>query len=256
MSPLGYPRVIAITGASGGLGGALALEYAAPGITLVLHGRDVSRLRKVSIACEAAGATVISCMADLRDSEVFMSRFAAAISPTALDLLIINAGTSNAADGDGEKWEDIARVIDVNLRGALATLACSLPALRRSSHGQVALISSLAARVGMPVTPTYAATKAALSNYGDAMRALLAPQGIALSVVCPGFVDTPMSRRFPSGKPFMLPPADAAHRIRLGLSRNQARICFPQALNFALWFLAAIPAPLAQVIMRLFGYGR
>lgn len=256
MSNYSRPRVIAITGASSGLGRALAMEYAGPGITLLLHGRDASRLRAVAAACQSAGARVTLVIADLAQTDDFMGKWTAALQASPPDLMIINAGITNAAGPDGEAWDDMARVIDVNFRGALATLSCALPIFRAAGKGQVGLISSLAAHAGMPVTPTYAATKAALSNYGDAMRSLLKPQGIALSVVCPGFVDTPMTAGFPAGKLFMMSPETAARRIRRGLAENRARISFPWPLALGMWLLGVLPAPMAQTLLRWTGYGR
>ncbi len=256
VSDYSSPRTIAITGASSGLGRALAVEFAGPHTTLLLHGRDAARLRAVGDACEAAGSRVVLVVADIVNTDDFMGQWTGALQASPPDLLIINAGVTNSAGPDGETWDDIARVIDVNFRGALATLSCALPVFRAARRGQVALISSLAARVGMPVTPTYAATKAALSSYGDSMRSLLAPQGIALSVVSPGFVDTPMSAGFPAGTPFMISPEVAARRIRRGLADNRGRISFPWPLALGMWLLGMLPAPMAQIVLRWTGYGR
>lgn len=250
------PGIIAITGASSGLGCALAVEYAAPGVTLLLHGRDDDRLGKVAAECMRRGARVERCVADLKDTDAFMQRFGAMLAASPPDLLIVNAGITNAARSDGERWEDISNVIDVNLRGALATVATALPLFRARRRGQIALVSSLAARVGMPVTPTYAATKAAISNYGDAMRTLLAPAGICVTVVMPGFIDTPMSRAFPSGQPFLLTAEDAARRIRRGLAQDRARISFPWPLSLGMWLLSVLPPGVSQRILGLLGYGR
>lgn len=250
------PGVIAITGASSGLGSALAMEYAAPGVTLLLHGRDDDRLGKVAGECLRRGARVERCIADLKLTDDFMQRFGDMLAASPPDLLIVNAGITNAADAGGERWEDVSSVIEVNLRGALATVAIALPLFRARRRGQIALVSSLAARVGMPVTPTYSATKAAISNYGDAMRALLAPEGISLTVVMPGFIDTPMSRRFPAAKPFQLSAEDAARRIRHGLARHRARISFPWTLSLGMWLLSALPPGVSQRVLGLLGYGR
>ena len=98
--------------------------------------------------------------------------------------------------GDGEQVESMAvarEVLSVNLDGALATVAGVLPEMRRRRHGQIALMSSLAAYIGLPRTPIYCASKAALRVYGEALRAWLAPEGIGVSVVLPGYVDTSMT---------------------------------------------------------------
>jgi short-subunit dehydrogenase len=126
--------------------------------------------------------------------------------------------------------------------------------MRRRRTGQIALVSSLAAYVGMPVTPVYCASKAALKAYGEALRGWLAPQGVAVNVVLPGFVRTAMSDRFTAAKPWMMSPEEAALRIRRGLERNHARIAFPRPLAWGMWALSVLPMGMSQRILRSFGY--
>jgi len=250
-------RTILITGASGGIGAALARSYAVPGCTLILHGRDRSRLAAVTQDCGAKGASVRSVSFDLRESQVVVAELRSLAASHAIDLAIVNAGVTHAI-GSGEEAEefDVARrLLEVNVDGVLATVAGVLPAMRRRGAGQIALVSSLAAYYGLPVTPVYCASKAAIKAYGEALRGWLAPQGIGVSVVLPGFVDTPMSARFPGRKPLMLTPERAATLIRRGLERNAARIAFPRALAVAMWGLSVLPASLSQRLVRLAGFG-
>jgi NAD(P)-dependent dehydrogenase (short-subunit alcohol dehydrogenase family) len=153
-----------------------------------------------------------------------------------------------------ESWEAVRAVLGVNVDGALATVAGVLPAMRRRGAGQIALVSSLAAYFGLPQTPTYSASKAALKAYGEALRAWLAPQGIAVNVVLPGFVDTPMTTGFIGPKPAVLTAERAALRIRSGLARNQPRIAFPRSLAWGMWWLAVLPQSLSHRIMLALGY--
>ena len=250
------PRVILITGASGGLGAALAREYAAPGCTLILFARDEERLAQVAADGRKAGAETVTHALDVTDTPAFITQLQAIAAERPIDLAIVNAGVTRviAARGGAESWPDIAAVLDVNLRAALATVTAMLPAMRRRKAGQIALISSLSAYFGLPVTPTYSATKAALKAYGEALRGPLAAEGVAINVVLPGFVRTPMAEQFPTVRPFMLSPEDAAHRIRAGLARNQARIAFPFPLSWGSWWLAVLPAAWSVRILRLLGY--
>jgi len=252
------PTTILITGASGGLGGALAREYARPGRTLILHGRDPLRLAAIVEQCSQLGAQVLSERFDLCDAATASATLHRLAGAQRIDLAIVNAGVSRVI-GDGEEaenWEVARALLAVNLDGALLTVAALLPDMRQRGSGQLALISSLAAYVGLPITPTYCASKAALKAYGEALRGWLAPQGIAVSVVLPGFVDTPMSAQFRGPKPGMISAARAARLIRRGLERNSARIEFPRALAFGTRILAALPAAAAQRILRALGVDR
>ena len=252
-----HPSTILITGATGGIGAALARSYAQHGRTLLLHGRDATRLASVTRDCELRGAQVHAVIFDLRDAAAGIEVLRSLSTQHVIDLAIVNAGVSSAI-GTGEEAEnwDVARaVLAVNLDGAIATVAGVLPEMRRRSAGQIALVSSLAAYFGLPVTPIYCASKAALKTYGEALRGWLAPQGIAVNVVLPGFVRTAMSDRFAAGKPLMLSPERAAILIRRGLERNRARIAFPRMLAWGMWWLAVLPPPISQRILRVLGYG-
>jgi short-subunit dehydrogenase len=247
------PRGVLITGASGGIGGALAMAYAAPGRRLFLHGRNETRLRQLAEECNRSGATVEIKSLDVTDLEAFIA-WVEAIAAR-VDLAIVNAGiTSNVRAG--ESWTEVDRLLQVNVRAALATACALVPEMRRRGSGQIALVSSIAAWFGLPLTPAYSASKAALKAYGEALRGWLAPEGVEVSVVMPGFVRSAMSERFPGPKRFMLAPEDAARRIVRGLERNQARISFPFPSSFGMWALGALPAGLSQRILGAIGYGR
>ena len=156
------------------------------------------------------------------------------------------------ADGDATGGA-IMRVLRERL--AEAPHVELLPSMRARGHGQIALVSSLAAYYGLPVTPSYCASKAGIKAYGEAMRGWLAGEGICVSVVMPGYVESQMCREMPGPKPFMWSPERAAAYIRQGLARNEARISFPFPLNLGTWFLAVLPAALSERILRLFKYG-
>jgi short-subunit dehydrogenase len=246
------PRCVLITGATGGIGAALAAAYAAPGRRLVLHGRRVDRLRALAEQCTRHGAAVETKSLDLADIPGVIG-WAEAAAPD-VDLAIINAGvTSNVRSG--EPWAATDHVIHVNVRAALATVCALVPAMRRRGAGQIALVSSIAAWHGVPLTPAYSASKAALKAYGEALRGALAPAGIEVSVVLPGFVRTAMSEKFPGPKVFMLSAEDAARRIVRGLARDQARISFPLLPSLFMRSLALLPASAAQRVLRIMGYG-
>lgn len=250
------PACVLITGASGGIGGALARAYAAVGVTLILHGRDAVRLAEVRRVCEDRGAHVDLWVRDLADVDGLPAAVEALGQRHRIDLAIVNAGVAHhvgAAD-EGESWADIERVMAINARAAMATVCGLLPSMQRRGAGQIALISSLSAWYGLGLTPAYCASKAAVKAFGEALGGWLAPQGIRVTVVLPGFVGSAMSDAFPGPRPFLMSADRAAQRIRRGLARNQARIAFPQPLALGMWLLAMLPAGVSRRILGLLGY--
>jgi len=200
---------------------------------------------------------VVPLSFDVCDAPATQAALRAAFAAHPIDLAIVNAGVSRGI-GRGEEvenWEIAHAMLAVNLDGAIATVAGVLPGMRARGQGQIALISSLAGYVGLPITPIYCASKAGLKAYGEALQGWLAPQGIAVSVVMPGFVHTPMTDAFRGAKPFMVSADRAAVLIRRGLARKAARIAFPLPLAVGLWSLAALPAGLSQRILRALGFG-
>lgn len=254
---MSFPASVLITGASGAVGAALAEAYAMPGVVLTLQGRDVARLAEIAALCKTKGAQVQTKPLDLADVAALDGWLCELRAQEPFDLVIANAGVNInvGADKSGERWEDVERLLAVNVRSTLALANTVLPGMRRRGVGQIAFISSLAAYFGLPATPSYCASKAALKAYGEALRGLLAAEGIRVSVVMPGYVESPMCQAMPGPKPFLWSADRAAHVIKGGLERNQARISFPFPLNLGTWLLSVIHPSLAQRILKWLGYG-
>lgn len=252
----GGARNVLISGASGAIGAALAEAYAAPGVTLLLLARNAAALAVVAMRCREMGARVREELLDVRDVPALQSRLRALDDELGLDLVIVNAGmnTHVGPNGELEPWEEVNALLETNLRAAVAMVHALVPAMRRRGGGQIALISSLAGYFGLPVTPSYSASKAAVKAYGEGLRGWLAPEGIRVNVVMPGYVRSPMCDAMPGPKPFLWPPEKAARAIRRGLEKDQARISFPFPLNFGCWCLAVLPAALSLRILRWLGY--
>lgn len=250
------PRNTAITGASAGLGRALALAYARPGITLGLVGRNASRLEDCAEACRAKGATVITKALDVRDAAAFENWLTYFDANHPIDLLIANAGVAStlAHANDWEGRERTANIVDTNFTGALNAALPVIDRMRTRGHGHIALISSIAALRGMAISPAYCASKAALKAWGDSVRPVLARDNIRVSIVLPGFVKTAMSDVFPGDKPFMWSAEKAAAHIQSKLQKGRAEIAFPSMLAFGMRLLTLLPTALADAILGRMSY--
>ena len=233
---------IVITGASSGIGEALALDYAAPGVSLALSGRDGARLDSVANACRAKGATVDAGQIDVADREALANWLAKFDDTHPVDLVIANAGLS--IDKDNSSLDDfsiIRRTMDVNFGGVLNTVEPLLGRMIKRRRGQIGLVSSLASFIGLPYSASYNASKAAVRVWGESIRFVLKKDGIGVSVICPGFVVSRMTAQAPFPMPFLMSAEKASGIIRNGLSRNKARIAFPVGTKGAVWFGSALP---------------
>jgi len=235
-----YKNII-ITGASSGLGAALALEYADTGVTLGLIGRDRERLKKVAEQCEAKGAVVKIGIMDVRDDEIISEWLEEFDNTHPVDLIIPNAGISAGAGGSLDKQKLLREVFAINVNGTLNSIMPVIPRMQQRKSGQIAIMSSLAGLRGLPSCPAYSASKAAVRFFGEGLRGELAQDGISVCVICPGYIDTPMTQDNDFYMPFLMSPEKAARKIRKGLSLNRSRIAFPLALYIPLWLLACLP---------------
>ncbi len=249
MSQSSSPKTILITGASSGIGAALAKGYAQPGRILVLQGRDARRLAAVAAAVETLGAVVITRAIDVTDGDAMATWMTDVDDKTPLDLVIANAGVSGRGDDDPDPVRTLFRV---NVEGVLNTVQPIIPPMVRRGRGQLALMSSLAGFRGLPTGPGYAASKAAVRSYGEGLRGLLLRQGVGVSVICPGFIDTPMTAANPFPMPLLMTAERAASIIQRGLERKAARIAFPLRLYLATRLFAALPLAWTDPLLQRF----
>lgn len=249
-------RRIFITGATGAIGGALADSYAAPGVELLLHGRNEAQLAEVAARCQQQGASVRTCVLDLTDTKALMSWLQEETAHWVPDLFIANAGMNinTGPDQTGEPLDKLEQLLDLNVKATLLMTRHIAGAMKHQGHGQIGLMSSLAAFYGLPVTPGYSASKAAVKAFGEGMRGWLAPYGVGVSVIMPGYVASDMCHAMPGPKPWLWQPAQAAARIKTALEKNKARVSFPFPLNWGCWWLAVLPSALVQLILRRLNY--
>jgi short-subunit dehydrogenase len=248
--------VVIITGASSGLGASLARAYATQQAVLGLLGRDRQRLEATARACEAKGATVSAAAMDVTDAPAMASWLCHFDRQHPVDLLVANAGISAGPDPDSpsEGAEAVARQVGVNLLGAVNTVEPLLPALCSRGRGRVAVVASVAAYRGLPYSPGYCASKAGLRAYAEALRPRLEQRNVGMTVICPGFFDSPMTDRFDGPTPFLLSSESAARLVKRGIDRGRRRVAFPWPLVLGLQFCDLAPAVIGDAILRRYRF--
>jgi NAD(P)-dependent dehydrogenase (short-subunit alcohol dehydrogenase family) len=245
-------RVAVITGASSGLGASLAKSYASKGVRLGLLGRDRRRLAETAHACEAKGGLASIAAIEVADAGAMATWLGAFDREHPVDLLIANAGTSAGPDPacPSEGVDLVTRQVAVNLLGAINTIEPLLSVFCSRKRGRIVVVSSIAAYRGLPDSPGYCASKAGLRAYAEALRTRLAPYGVGVTVVCPGFFDSPMTDRFEGPTPFCFSIDRAARIIKRGVDRGRRRIAFPWPLVLGLRFCDMVPAIVGDAILR------
>lgn len=233
---------IVITGASSGIGEALAVDYAAPGVALALSGRDAGRLKAVAEACRAKGAAVDDRAVDVTDRAALAAWLIRFDDFHPVDLLIANAGISiDNGLSSLDEFDRIRRTMAVNVDGVLNTVEPLVGRMMERRRGQIAVMSSLASFVGLPYAASYNASKAAVRVWAESIRYVLKKHDVGVSVICPGFVATRINAEAPFPMPFLMTTAQASAVIRRGLERNRPRIAFPIGIKAAVWFGATLP---------------
>ena len=236
---------ILITGSSSGIGEALALEYAAPGIFLALSGRDQDRLQAVAESCRKRGAEVVAETVDVTDRDAMRDWIERVDDAHPLDLVIANAGIS----GGGLDENATRDIFAVNMAGVLNTVFPVIDRLRPREAGQIALMSSLSGFMGMPGAPAYSASKVMVKAYGEALRGRLRPYGIKVSVICPGFVETRLTAKNNFKMPMVMKADKAARIIARGLAKNRITIAFPGPMATIVRILSLLPAGMANRLL-------
>jgi len=243
------PRHILITGASSGIGEALALFYAQKDVTLFLCAQNIERLGEVAQRCRDKRAEVFAEKINVTDAAAMENWINRCDKIAELDLVIANAGVSAGPGITGESSETTRKIFSVNVGGVLNTVLPALEKMGPRHAGQIAVLSSLAGYRGLPSAPAYSGSKNAVRAWGEALRGYLKPQGIEINVICPGFVISRITEKNKFPMPFLMPAAKAAVIIAEGLRKNKGRITFPPLLAFSAWLISCLPACVADFIL-------
>jgi short-subunit dehydrogenase len=247
-------RSVVISGASRGLGAALAEALAAPGVALHLLGRDAAALEAVAGRCRALGAEVWLAALDVTDAGAMATQLRDWDAARPVGLAVANAGTSagTGLDGVPEGHAAALRQVRVNLEGAMNLVEPLLPGMLARGAGQVLLVGSVMGFFGAPDVPGYAASKAGLWAYGEALRAAHGSAGVRVTVAAPGFFESAMSARVQGPRTGgQVSAAAMAARLLEAVARGRGRVVSPWWLGAALRALALLPPGLGDRLARL-----
>jgi short-subunit dehydrogenase len=226
--------VALVTGASSGLGRALAVQLAAGGWRVGLIARRSEDLARVCDEIVAAGGFARYFAADVSDAPSVTRAVEFLASELGdVDLVIANAGLAPAESIRPISSADMRRMIEVNYLGVVHVLAAVLPRMVERGQGHVAAVSSLAAFRGLPSMCGYAASKAAVNTFLEGLRLELRGTGVGVSTICPGFIRTPMTARNQGPMPWLMSAEDAARRILLAVEHKRPMFAFPWPLAVA-----------------------
>lgn len=247
-------RTALITGASSGIGAALAEALARPGVTLHLSGRDASRLDRVAQSCRARGAIAEISVLDVRDARAMASWIRAA---EPLDLVVANAGISGRSHEGGPEAADQTRAIfDINLSGVLNTVLPALeimagqPERADGLRGRIAAVASIAAFLASPDSAAYCASKAAVHGWMLARAPAARKCGIALTSICPGFIRTAMTAGYRFPMPGVMDAKRAAQIILRGLAARRVSVVFPWWMGMAARLAGTLPPRMLAALVE------
>jgi short-subunit dehydrogenase len=242
--------VAIITGASTGIGHALAHELAARGYDLALLARRAELLDGLASELRARGRRAIAIACDVTDAVAVRE----AVQRTrtelgAIDLAIANAGVSIPTHATKFKLDDAEQTIRVNVLGLMYLYDAVIPAMVEQGSGRFAGVASIAGLRGLPTSGPYSASKAAVQAFLEAARIELKPYNVGVTIVNPGFVATPMTRKNSFRMPFLMQPDAAAAVIARGLARGARVVEFPLPMSLLMRLVRYLPDALYERIM-------
>ena len=237
-----------ITGASTGIGHALAVELSRRGYDLALLARRAELLDELTAAVKTKS---IALPCDVTDVAAVRDAVKSGEHPLggAFDLVVANAGISIPGHASKFKVEEAEQIIRVNVLGMMYVFDAAIPAMIEAGKGRFAGIASIAGLRGLPTGATYSASKAAMQAFLEASRVELAPYGVGVTIVNPGFIATPLTEKNRFRMPFLMQADEAAHVIADGLESGKRVIEFPLPMSLLMRFVRYLPDALYDRIM-------
>lgn len=240
-----------ITGASSGIGRALARRMAGAGWTVVAVARTLSQLERLAAEDPGRAGRIVPFALDVTDAAAVSSmvdRIEREVGPIAL--AVLNAGSHRPIVAVSPKLEDFRELVELNLMGTVHSLIAVQRHMLKRGKGHIAIVSSLAGYRGLPTAAAYGMTKAGLINMAESLQPELAVAGIKLQIVNPGFVRTPLTNRNRFAMPFLISADEAAEAILRGFAGNRFEIAFPRRFAYLMKIYRLLPYRVAFSIAR------
>ena len=246
------PWRVWLSGASSGLGEALARELARRGSRIALYARREDKLVELreDLLRSHPGIEVLAQGGDVRDFQRVKEAVAEAERAFGgIDVLLLNAGTGDSLTPENFDVQIVERIVGVNFFGAIHGIAAALPGMLARGSGAIVGISSISGVRGFPGAGPYCASKAALTTFLESLRLDLRPSGIKVITVSPGFIKTPLTDRNRFPMPFLQPADKAARLILQGIEKGRREIHFPRRLTVPLKLLRLLPGRLSDFLV-------
>ena len=251
MTDVQHKRIV-ITGASSGIGAALAVHYAAPGVLLCLIARTEAAMREVAQQCIARGSAVNVYVADVTDAARMREVSTQILAEVGLpDLVIANAGIRIEDPADYTYSTAAAEIMAVNYHGVIHSFASFIAPMKQRGSGHLVAVSSIAALRATPNSGIYSASKGAVNLWTEGLRLQLAPHNVAVTTACSGFVRTAMTADIPFHMPGILSPEQAAAIIAQAVAKRRSRIVFPWQSRLIWGIFAAMPGGMYDQVILL-----
>ncbi len=244
-----HPQNIIITGASSGIGKALAIEYSKESRNLLLIGRNESRLIETLKLCNKK-CNVLTEIVNVKNAKSITRLINNFDKNFPLDLLIANAGISAGTGTQGEGIDQLKEIYDINIYGVINCIYPAIERMNTRQKGQIVIMSSMSAFTPIPSAPAYSSSKQCVSFLGLALRESLKQYNIKLSIIYPGFIRTPMTDKNKFKMPFLMPVEKAAEKIIKEISKNKRQIIFPKSTYFLTLIFNLIPNTIRQFIFN------
>ncbi len=241
-------KVAWITGASTGIGHALALRMARDGWTVAVSARSADTLAAMA---RDSGGRIVAYPLDVADEKASKAVAEKIWNERGgIDLAVLAAGLHLPLDGAAFEVEPFRRLMEINVMGVVHGLAGVVPRMVERGRGHIAVVSSVAGYRGLPTAAAYGATKAALNNMTEALKFDLELKGIKVQLVCPGFVRTPLTDKNPFPMPFLMEPEEAADAFHRGLQGTSFEINFPKSFTTIMKQVRKLPHGLYMKAIR------
>lgn len=246
-----HVQTIWLTGATSGIGRALALKFTNEGKNVVLTGRNKDKLESLEKESSTHSGKVLCVPCDVSKDEEIKSAYAQIKKEWGVpDMVIANAGTHINMPASEISISKCRHLFEINLAGAISTLLVGLPDMLERGSGHLVGVGSLSSYRGLPLAAAYGASKAGLNNFLQSLRFDVETYGLSVTAINPGFVKTPLTDLNDYPMPMIIDADSAAQFIWNGLSKRKMEIHFPPAFSWSCKLLRVLPYPLYHWLVR------